>query len=90
MDLDRARMINGKLVACYMANKGIVQGQRPPPLTGITLAEALEATRMVGTQPPQRDPDGQKRFELVVAPVELPKLYAWSVLTMQTLPPPER
>jgi hypothetical protein len=44
---------------------------------------------MVGTLPPQRGANGMTSFEVVVAPVELPRLYAWSVLMLQNLPPLE-
>lgn len=82
MNLETAREINGRLCNAYFTMHGL--HDKPfPDLSNVTLADALQAGRIVRAAPPVRDGAG-RRYECHVDESAIPKVLA--TVIAQTAP----
>ena len=77
---EQAREVNALTVEAWTVQQGLSDGPAPS-LRGVSLDEALEASRMMagGLGRTQR-PDGGTSFQCHVDETRIPRLYAWAIL----------
>lgn len=75
----RAFEINGLLVAAWMIQNGVSDGKELPDLSGISLNDAIEATRIVAATPPKPNAQGGHTHTCHVAESRIPLLFAWAI-----------
>ncbi|CAH2606488.1 conserved protein of unknown function (plasmid) [Rhodovastum atsumiense] len=80
MTTDRAREINDALVTAWMVREQITCGP-VPDLSGISLADAMEATEIVAALPGERQPDGSTILKCHIEEKALAGLLAWTLMT---------
>lgn len=82
MSPERAAHINSLLVTAFMVRTGIMEAG-VPKLWGITLADCMEASRVMQAAGAATNPDGSKTLTCVVEPSKIPHLYAWVIVAKQ-------
>ncbi len=76
----RAFEINSLMVGAWMVREGL--SDKPlPDLSGVSLNEAIEASKIVSATPPVRNQDGSSTLTCHVELSRIPSLYAWAVST---------
>lgn len=80
MNCARATHINDILVMAWMYRNKIGGALLPDP-AGVSLTEAIEATRIVAARPPKRDPDrpGVSVMTCHLAPSRVQETWFWVV-----------
>lgn len=75
----RAFEINELLVAAWMIQNSYSDSKELPDLSGISLNEAVEASRIVAAAPPKPNAQGGHTHTCHVAESRIPQLYAWAI-----------
>lgn len=81
MTPDRAFEINRMIVRAYMVREGLSDDAMPPDLSGVSLAEAIEASKIVAATPPMPLKGGGYTMPCHVEPTRIGPLYAWAICT---------
>lgn len=85
MHIARAFQINASLVTAWMIWNGMERGE-VPCLRGISLTDAIEATKLVQADRGMDHSDGTRTITCCVEPTLVPKLYAWAILQTEQRP----
>lgn len=75
MDMEKARDLNGRMVALEMISMGLGEDCDPPSLEGIELVDLLEASRMVADDPGEVGEDGMRSMAVHCDPRLVAALY---------------
>ncbi|RVT91363.1 hypothetical protein EOD42_22170 [Rhodovarius crocodyli] len=78
MTLDQAKEINSRLVQAWMIREGVQEGE-VPSFSGIALADAIDASRIMEMHPGERLANGHTRHTCHVDLSRIPQLFAWAV-----------
>lgn len=78
MDTAKAFEINSLIVRAWMVREQLSAGP-VPDLCGVSLSDAIEASRIVAATPPERNASGGHTLTCHVEPMRIPRLYAWAI-----------
>ena len=86
MDLERAKEINGRLSWAYFVVEGLTD-QPMPDLSDVSLADAMEATKLVRDAPHENLPDGGQRVECVLEERAIARILAAAIISPRSVEP---
>lgn len=80
MRLERALEINRLIVDAWMVREGLLD-KLIPDLSGVSLADAIEASQIVAATPAAPREGGGYILTCYVEVTRIPQLYAWAITT---------